>query len=160
VKNQGSARHRAAPRTLLFLERDGRVLLIQGAAHKWWAGRWNGLGGGVRPGEDILAAARREAREETGLEPTGLRLAAIGHVAAEPPVLIFVFLGALPDGEPRATPEGELRWFSREDLSDSSLSLMPDLPELLPRLWALPPDGHPLFYVSDSSGRLTFREPG
>ena len=39
--------------TLLFLEREGRLLLIRGAAHKWWAGRWNGLGFRIRRGLDL-----------------------------------------------------------------------------------------------------------
>lgn len=58
--------------TLGFLmSPDGRrVLLVHrnkrpGDAHK---GKYNGLGGKLEPGEDVLACLRREVREESGLE--------------------------------------------------------------------------------------------
>jgi 8-oxo-dGTP diphosphatase len=162
VSRQGTARHLATPRTLLFLERKGRLLLIRGAPHKWWAGRWNGLGGSVRPREDLREAARREAREETGLEPGELELAGVGHVDADPPVLLLVFRGTLPPGEPGQpsepgpTPEGELRWFSPRELEEPDLPLMADLPELLPRVLRRPP-GDPVFlFRITAEGRVLF----
>jgi len=54
------------PRTLIFLERNGHVLLIRGGPDKWFAGRYNGLGGHVEPGEDVYTAALREVQEEAG----------------------------------------------------------------------------------------------
>jgi 8-oxo-dGTP diphosphatase len=151
MRKQGEARHLATPRVLLFLERDGRWLLIRGAGGKWWAGRWNGLGGSVEPGENILAAARRETREETGLEPERLELAAVGHVSADPPVLLFVFVfrGTLPPGEIGETGEGTLRWFTRAELEDPALPLMPDLPVLLPRILSRPAGASPFYFSGD-----------
>jgi 8-oxo-dGTP diphosphatase len=146
---QGHPRHLAAPRTLLLLEREGRLLLVRGAPHKWWAGRWNGLGGGVQPGEDILSAARREAREETGLEPENLELAAVVHVRADPAVLLFVFQGTLPAGDLAATPEGTLCWIAKEELEGSDLPLMPDLRPLIARLRQRPAGAAPLHLVVD-----------
>ena len=41
---------------------EPEVLLLRGAADKrLWANRYNGLGGHVEAGEDVLSAAKREA---------------------------------------------------------------------------------------------------
>ncbi|MFO0927351.1 MAG: 8-oxo-dGTP diphosphatase [Gemmataceae bacterium] len=56
---------------------DGaRVLLVHrnrrpGDAH---LGKYNGLGGKLEPGEDVVACIRREVREESGLECEALTL--------------------------------------------------------------------------------------
>jgi 8-oxo-dGTP diphosphatase len=55
--------------TLLFVVRDGRILLI----HKkrgLGAGKINGPGGKLDPGEAPLAGAIREVQEEIGVTPT------------------------------------------------------------------------------------------
>src|SRR3954468_4656922 len=58
-------RYTVIPRTLVFLRHGDDVLLLKGAPTKrLWAGRYNGLGGHVEPGETIAAAALREVREE------------------------------------------------------------------------------------------------
>lgn len=140
MRRQGEARFRVTPRVLLLLERDGRLLMIEGAPHKWWRGRLNGLGGSVEPGESVRAAARREAEEECGLTPDPLDLAAVLSVESDPPVLLFVFEGTLPPGEPRPSSEGRFHWIDPENLAASPAPLMPDLPLLLPRLRARAPD--------------------
>lgn len=43
-----------------------RVLLIKKLRPEWMAGRWNGIGGKIDPGETPLKAMIREANEETG----------------------------------------------------------------------------------------------
>lgn len=49
------------------LSEDGReVLLIRKDRPAWQAGRWNGIGGKVEPGEAPLAAMVREGLEEVG----------------------------------------------------------------------------------------------
>ena len=62
-------RERRAVRILMLDERD-RVLLFLSARRGWW----QAPGGGLKPGEDVRAAAAREIFEETGLH--GLRLGA------------------------------------------------------------------------------------
>lgn len=145
---QGTARHLATPRTLVFLRRGGRVLLLEGGPRKWFAGKLNGVGGSVEAGEDVLSAARRETLEETGLAPTSLDLAAVVHVHAEPVVLLFVFVGAAPQGEVRGSDEGRLVWIDEKDLAAAKASLVPDLVDLLPRLLARQPGDAPVFLAT------------
>ena len=149
MRKQGAARHLVTPRTLLFLERDGLCLFLEGAAHKWFAGLRNGVGGSVEPGEDVRSAALREAEEETGLAPVDVELAAISHVVADPPVLLFVFTGRLPAGDLRPTPEGTFVWLTRDEALDAARArLVPDLPVLLPQIWSRPPGAPPLYLAA------------
>ncbi len=128
-------RYTIVPRTLIFLTRDDRLLLLKGAPHKrLWADQYNGLGGHVERGETPFAAARREVREEAGLEVEELELRAIVHVTLpDPPgVMLFVFVGEAPQGEPRASEEGEPLWVEQNALK--TLPLVEDLPLLLPHV--------------------------
>ena len=47
---------------------EGRVALIRKTKPRWQAGRLNGIGGKIEPGETALQAMVREFREETGVE--------------------------------------------------------------------------------------------
>ncbi len=55
-----SGTRRCIPAVLVYLEHQGRVLLI----HK---GKYNGVGGKLEPDESPLEAALRETREEAGV---------------------------------------------------------------------------------------------
>jgi len=132
MQKQGRAHHRVVPRTLLFLERDARWLFLEGGPSKWFAGRLNGLGGGVEPGEDVLSAALREAEEETGLRPEQLAFSGTVHVACDPPVMLFVFRGSLPAGEIRSPDEGTLHWVDAEDACATGRPFVEDIAQLFP----------------------------
>ena len=67
---------------LCFIIRDGRILLIR-KKRGLGAGKINGPGGRLEPGETALAAAIRETQEEIGVTPTGI---------AEAGELFFQFL--------------------------------------------------------------------
>lgn len=55
-----------------FGERKGRpaVLLVQKSSPEWQAGKYNGVGGHIEPGETPVDAMCREFEEETGVETT------------------------------------------------------------------------------------------
>jgi 8-oxo-dGTP diphosphatase len=154
-------RYQAIPRVLIFLRHGEDVLLLKGAPDKRiWANQFNGVGGHVEPGEDVLSAARREANEETGLEIGPLRLAAIVNIDAGDPaagILMFVFVGWSETRATTASVEGELRWVPAAEAYE--LPLVEDLPWLLPRILALAPAAAPLFlqYAYDEQDRLVIR---
>ena len=153
-------RYAVIPRTLTFLTHEGDVLLLRGAPDKTlWAGRLNGVGGHVEPDEDVCASARREVREETGLDVGDLALRGIVHVGGEPPlpgVVLFVFVAEAPSRETQPSPEGHLEWHPVAHLPEEDL--VADLPALLPRV--LRPSGEGLVYghyAPGPSGALEFR---
>lgn len=131
------ARHTARLATLAFLCRDDRVLLLRHApGSDRFAGRWNGIGGHVEPGEDIAAAARRELWEEAGTEPETLRLRGVVHESGllGTSYVIFVFVGSVETEDLRPAAGIELRWQPLSRLEE--LPLVPDVAALLPRLLA------------------------
>ncbi len=147
--------HLVSPRVLLFLQRDGRWLLLRGAPQKWFAGKLDGLGGHIEPGEDVLAAAYREAEEECGLRPLTLRLAATVQVTGDPPVALFVHVGTLPAGNLTTTDEGEHVWCTDDDLGNAELSFVPDVPVLIRELTAPGAERQVFSYALDPPDKLT-----
>ena len=86
-------------RTLCFLFYENRVLLLRGADDKrLWAGRLNGIGGHVEPGEDLLVAARREIAEEAGITDIQPRLCGIIHASPSDKASAGIILLSLPPG--------------------------------------------------------------
>lgn len=109
-----SPRERA---TLLFVVRDGQILLIL-KKRGLGAGKVNGPGGRIDPGESPLECAIRETQEELGVTPTGVRPAgelffqfADGHA-----IHGYVFRADDCVGEPVETPEAVPLWTPVESI--------------------------------------------
>jgi 8-oxo-dGTP pyrophosphatase MutT (NUDIX family) len=92
---------------ILALDADERILLVR---HSYGSDKWMPPGGGLKSGEDPVAAAVRETLEETGCVLVGARLLTVSNV-------VRVVRGAA-GGEPRADGREivEARFFALDDL--------------------------------------------
>lgn len=159
-EQETGGRYAVVARTLTFLFRDGDVLLLRAAATSPWAGRLNGIGGHLEPGEGVLAGALREVREETGLEPRDLTLRGVVHITPpdpeEPGVLLFVFLGIAPEGTSTPSAEGATAWYPADALP--ATEMVEDVPLLLPRLLAAHERGAIVYshYAVGADGALQY----
>jgi len=112
--------------TLCYVRRDGRTLMLHRNKRPddTHYGKWNGLGGKFDQGETPEDCARREIREESGLEVRTLDLKGVitfPKFAKNEDWYVFLFV-AQADGEAIAEcPEGELVWI--DDAKLLSLNL-------------------------------------
>lgn len=97
--------------TLLFVVKDGQVLLIR-KKRGLGAGKINGPGGKVEPGETPLEGALRETEEELGIQPLGVREAGrLGFQFVDGMSLyVHVFRADDCTGELRETEEAAPLW--------------------------------------------------
>jgi len=103
--------------TLLYVIRDERILLIE-KKRGLGAGKLNGAGGKVDPGETDREAALREFEEELGATPLGAEK--LGRVAfavtSGDSILIHVYRADGLRGEPVETEEAVPVWASVDDM--------------------------------------------
>jgi 8-oxo-dGTP diphosphatase len=159
ISDQGLTvdRYTLIPRTLIFLNKEDNFLLIKGSPKKrLWANLYNGIGGHVERGEDLLSAAQREIVEETGLIPIDLWLCGMVTIDTEtnPGIGIFIFRGEAQDVELKNSLEGTLTWISMDQIF--TLPLVEDLYTLLPKIFKFYKGAPPFsaLYTYDQNGGL------
>ncbi len=109
--------------TLFILDAADRVALIR--KPQFAEGIWRPPGGGIKPGEDFVAGAVREALEETGLRVTLERylVASSATFEHEPDTLAWrthVFSARTADDDPAPTDAAEIeaaRWGTLDELA-------------------------------------------
>ncbi len=131
-----SGRWLTIPRTLCFVLHQNDVLLMKRAAHKRvFPNQYNGLGGHIERDEDPLTGARREIKEESGLDVHDVHLRAVYNIDAgsDTGIILFVYTAMsdsrdfVDDGK-----EGNLEWVSVDKLNE--YDLVEDLPLILPKI--------------------------
>jgi mutator protein MutT len=104
--------------TLLLLIRGDEILLAM-KKRGFGAGRWNGVGGKIEPGETIEQAAIRECEEEIMVTPGGIRKVALLDFAfpdGTTDMRGHVFVTDSWTGEPAETEEMAPQWFQQAAL--------------------------------------------
>jgi len=113
--------------TLCYLRRDGRTLMIHRVkrVEDIHAGKWNGLGGKLEPGESPEECVIREVQEESGLAMRAPRLRGLLTFAGfkGDDWYVFVYTAEEFSGELVENSEGFLEWIPDERLE--SLPLWP-----------------------------------
>ncbi len=122
--------------TLVFLLRDEKVLFAK-KTKKIGVGKWNGAGGGIKPGETHREGAVRELREELGVraEPADLHHATVidfentlddGSLFT---CRVWVYLLYRWKGEPHETAKKELiepTWYPKHHLPPARKMMVAD----------------------------------
>lgn len=140
AKQQGATdtqdRWLTIPRTLCFVFHGDDVLLMRRAPHKRiFPNQYNGLGGHIERNEDPYTGARREIKEESGLDVQQLRLCAVHNIdtGESSGIMLFIFTARSTSRDITVTsPEGSLHWIPLAQLDQ--YDLVEDLPVVLPHI--------------------------
>ncbi len=103
--------------TLCLVVQEDKILLGM-KKRGFGAGRWNGFGGKVEGDETIEEAARRETKEECGIDIVALEEVGIHEFEFRDKrgdvLEVHVFRVESWDGEPRETEEMRPQWFTTD----------------------------------------------
>lgn len=124
--------------TLLFLVRGDEVLLAM-KKRGFGAGRWNGVGGKLDPGETVEEALVRECHEEISVKPTHFgKVAEIlfnEHHEGKPSQMnVHVYISTEWVGDPTESEEMAPKWYKQTELPFEHM--WPDDPFWLPQVLA------------------------
>ena len=152
-------RYTVIPRTAIFLRRGDMYLLLKGAPTKrLWANKYNGLGGHVERGEDVLTSAKRELLEETGLTADLWLCGTLIVDAGETGIALYIFSGECEEGEPKPSEEGLAEWIHYDEIGN--LPVVEDLPVLLEKIHSMKRGDEPFsarsFYDEDGKLKVEF----
>jgi len=107
----------------VYIVHKDKVLMHKRAESKsLFPGYWIGPGGHVEENEDVLSAAIREIKEETGvvLQPTNVSLKVLAfhhHIDRNEVWMEYLFQAEIPSTQPvHSTEEGETTWIAINDL--------------------------------------------
>ncbi|MFA4873057.1 MAG: 8-oxo-dGTP diphosphatase [Patescibacteria group bacterium] len=104
--------------TLCIIHQHPKILLAM-KKRGFGAGRWNGFGGKVSAGETIKDAARREMREEAGIETKNMDKVGIleFEYRGNPEILeVHIFKSDNFSGVPVETEEMKPQWFHFDEI--------------------------------------------
>lgn len=113
------------------IEKDGKYLLVQEA--KKCRGKWNLPAGHLDIGETILDAAKREIKEESGLDTELTGICQIGNRVMEDRIFVSLIFTAKQSGGEIIIDKDEImdvKWFSYDEilkLRDNDEIRTPDL---------------------------------
>lgn len=112
--------------TLCYVRSHGQTLMLHRIkrANDMHAGKWNGLGGKLLPGETPEACAIREVQEESGLtmvDPILRGILTFPGFANDDDWYTFVFVAHAFHGALVDCDEGVLRWIDDQQLLDLNL---------------------------------------
>ena len=107
--------------TNLCMIKDRDKYLLQNRVKKDWQG-YTFPGGHVEPGESIVQSVIREVKEETGLTLKNPHLVGVKQFWVESGrYIVFLFSATKFTGELRSSHEGEVGWFTKEEMKKINL---------------------------------------
>jgi len=109
-----------------FLVRDDLIALIRKVKPKWQAGKLNGVGGKIEPGETPMQAMSREWLEESGVPHESWEHAA---TIGKPGWLVHFFVGRAEQLHTFKAAVEQVTWYFREELP---ADVIPNLRWLVP----------------------------
>jgi 8-oxo-dGTP diphosphatase len=114
--------------TGVYLVRDNKILFLVRKKEndtQHVQGIFLPIGGHVELGESIEDCAKREVREESGIEVNNIELKGIvyvhGQATGEADVIMFLFTSSDFDGEPVTGNEGSFVWVDIDNLHEINL---------------------------------------
>lgn len=143
--------------TLTFIERGSKFLLGM-KKRGFGAGKWNGFGGKLGPGEGIQEAARREVLEEIGIELGDLtQIGILEFIFENNPdttLEVHVFVAKKYTGTPREGEEMRPQWFVRNKIPFNDM--WPDDVLWFPLMFAGTPFFGRFYFSADEQKILSY----